>query len=70
MSKPLIAVRIPPSLLEKLNGYVDRTGASKTEVVVAALAQYLDCAEDIPLSQRLAEFERRLLGLEVQMKSK
>ena len=64
MVKPQIAIRLPKSLMEKLNTYVERTGASKTEVMVGALAQYLDCPESIPLSQRMAEVERNLALLE------
>ncbi|WP_235006876.1 hypothetical protein [Calothrix rhizosoleniae] len=30
MGKPQIAIRIPPSLLEELNGYVERAGTSRT----------------------------------------
>ncbi len=68
MGKPQIAVRVPPSLFSKLNSYVSRTGTSKTEVVVGALAQYLGCAEDVPLSQRVAEVERRLAELETEVR--
>ncbi len=60
MVKPQIAIRLPESLMEKLNTYVERTGASKTEVMVGALAQYLHCPESIPLSQRMAEVEIRV----------
>ena len=60
MAKSQIAVRIPRSLLEKLNSYVDSTGTTKTEVIVGALAQYLGCAETVPLSQRVAELEMRV----------
>ncbi len=70
MGKPQIAVRIPPSLLAELNQYVERTGTSKTDVVVSAIAQYLGCAENVPLSQRMAEVERRLAELEVLVKAK
>ena len=70
MGKPQISVRIPSSLMEKLNSYVERTGSSKTEVMVGALAQYLDCAEAIPLSQRMTEVERRVAELEVLVKAK
>jgi predicted DNA-binding protein len=66
MGKPQIAVRMPPSLMEKLNSYVERTGTSKTDVVVSAIAAYLGCAENVPLSQRMAEFERRLAALEAE----
>ena len=64
MGKPQIAIRMPPSLLEKLNSYVEKIGTSKTEVVVSAIAKYLDCSEDVPLSQRVAEIERRMTTLE------
>lgn len=70
MVKPQIAIRLPKSLMERLNTYVERTGASKTEVMVGALAQYLDCPESIPLSQRVAELEMRLDDLESFVKAK
>ncbi|MFN6198771.1 MAG: hypothetical protein ACK4YS_09235 [Aphanizomenon sp.] len=38
MSKPQIAIRLSPSLLQELNNYVELTGTSKTDVVVSALA--------------------------------
>ncbi len=69
MGKPQIAVRIPPSLMEKLNSYVEKTATSKTDVVVSAIAQYLGCAESVPLSQRLAEVERRVGELEARVNS-
>ncbi len=68
MVKPQIAIRLPKSLMEKLNTYVQRTGASKTEVMVGALAQYLDCPESIPLSQRMAEMEKKVAELEMLVK--
>ena len=61
MSKPHLAIRIPPSLLVELNSYVEEVGASKTDVVVSAIATYFGCAEAVPLSQRVS-------GLELQMK--
>jgi len=68
MGKPQIAVRMPPSLMEKLNSYVEKTGTSKTDVVVSAIATYLGCAESVPLSQRVAEIERRVNQLEALVK--
>ncbi|MGK7871765.1 MAG: DNA-binding domain-containing protein [Xenococcaceae cyanobacterium] len=70
MSRSQLAVRIPQFLNEKLNSYVARTGASKTEVVVGALAHYLECTSDLPLSQRMAELEAKVATLEAQMKTK
>ena len=68
MAKPQIAIRMPPSLMEKLNSYVEKIDMSKTEVVVSAIAKYLDCSEDVPLSQRIAEIERRVAELEAKEK--
>ena len=45
-----------------------RTGISKTEVMVRALAQYLDCPDSIPLSQRVAEMEKKVAELEMLVK--
>ncbi len=70
MGKPQIAIRIPPSLLEKLNNYVDRTGMSKTDVIVSAIAHYLGCGSDVPLSLRMAELERKMAQLEALVKAK
>ena len=69
MAKPQIVVRMPPSLMEKLNSYVEKIGTSKTDVVVSAIAQYLGCAESMPLSQRMAEVERRLAALEAEKRA-
>jgi hypothetical protein len=69
MGKPQIAVRIPPPLLAELNQYVKQTGTSKTDVVVSAIAQYLGCADSVPLSQRMAELERRFAELEKEVRS-
>jgi hypothetical protein len=70
MAKSQIAVRIPPPLLAELNQYVKQTGTSKTDVVVSAIAQYLGCAETVPLSQRVAELERRMAALETKVEAK
>ncbi len=70
MGKPQIAVRIPPPLLAELNQYVERVGTSKTDVIVSAIAAYLGCAETVPLSQRMAELERKVAELEATIKTK
>ncbi len=59
-----LAVRIPPSIMEKLNDYVENTGTTKTEVIVGALAQYLDCTQDLSMPKRMAEMERKVAELE------
>ena len=68
MGKPQIAVRMPQTLFDELSSYVEKTGTSKTDVVVSAIAEYLGCADNVPLSQRVAELERRMAALEAQNK--
>ena len=68
MSKIQLAVRIPEKLQQKLDNYIGQTGVTKTEVVINALGQYLDCAENVPLTQRMAEIERRVAFLEAKEK--
>ena len=67
MSKPQIAIRLSPSLLQELNNYVELTGTSKTDVVVSAISQYLGCADNMPLNQRMGELEKRLRELESKL---
>jgi hypothetical protein len=67
MSKPQIAIRLSPSLLQELNNYVELTGTSKTDVVVSAIAQYLGCADNVPLNQRMGDLERRLMEIESKL---
>lgn len=64
MSKPQIAIRLSPSLLQELNNYVELTGTSKTDVVVSAISQYIGCADNVPLNQRVGEMEKILTELE------
>ena len=69
MGKPQITVRLSPFLLAELNHYVEKTGMSKTDVVVSAIAQYLGCAESVPWSQRMAELERRVAAVETKVEA-
>lgn len=64
MNKGQIAVRLPQPLLDRLNDYVRRTGASKTDVVIGAISNYLGCEEDISLHQRMKKLEKRVEELE------
>ncbi|MBW4617175.1 MAG: DNA-binding domain-containing protein [Desmonostoc vinosum HA7617-LM4] len=40
-----------------MNNYIERTGTSKTDVVVSAIATYLGCNSNIPLSHRVIKLE-------------
>ncbi len=68
MSKGQIAVRVPQPLLDRLNDYVKRTGASKTDVVIGAISNYLGCEEDVSLHQKMNELEKRVASLEATKK--
>ena len=68
MTKPQISIRISSPLLIELNQYVEQTGTSKTDVVVSAIAQYLGNAEAAPMSQRVAELEKRVEALETDVR--
>ena len=69
MGKPQIAIRLSPSLLQELNNYVELTGTSKTDVVVSAISQYIGCADNMPLNQRVAELELQIKELRALVKS-
>ena len=68
MGKRQIAVRLPESLINRLNTYVKEKKTSKTEVTIAALAQYLDSPENVPLGERMTALEGRLAQVEAQLK--
>lgn len=59
---PLLSVRIPPDLEEQLQQYVASSGASRSEIAIAALTAYLMPAHDelLDLKRRLAAVERRV----------
>ena len=69
MKKAQISIRMPHSLLAQLNGYAEKSGLSKTEVVVRAIANYLGCDGDASLRQRMGEVERRVSELEMLVKT-
>ena len=69
MIKPQITIRLSPSLLSELNQYVESTGSSKTEVVVSVIGQYLDCADQVSINQRIADLENKVAKLEFEVRS-
>jgi predicted DNA-binding protein len=69
MASPQFSVRIPPQLDERLKIYAAKNSSTKSEVMVAALAHYLGCSEEVPLPQKVAELEQRLTLLEEVIQS-
>ena len=68
MALPQLNIRIPPHIDERLKAHTTRNGTTKTEVVLTALALYLDCAEDVPLREKVAVIEDRLVVLEAEVR--
>jgi hypothetical protein len=60
VSNVFIGIRIPGNLHERLEDYIAKTYATKTEVIFTALAQHLGVNEEIPLSQRVAALEAQM----------
>ena len=64
MNNRSVTVRLPSFLFARLESYVIESGSSKTDVVIAALSQYLGVSTNIPLSEKVAHLEKRLIDLE------
>ena len=57
----------PPKLDKKLREYAAKSGTTKTEVMVAASANYLGCVSEVLLNQRVVELEERLANVEAKV---
>ena len=68
MSSVSVGVRIPSNFYEKLMAHVNKVHVSKSEVVIGALAHYLESTEDLPLSERVADLEAKVEELQVLVK--
>ncbi len=68
MSTIQMGIRVPSPLYEKLTERAVQVRASKTEVVLTALAQYLDSGKDAPLAVRVSELETKVEELQSLMK--
>lgn len=64
MSTVSVGVRVPINLHEKLKKRATIMKASKSEVILTAIAQFLESSEDAPLAARMTNVERRLEELE------
>jgi predicted DNA-binding protein len=69
MSKAQMSLRMPDLLMTKLNDYAQHSGLSKTEIVVRAIASYLQLQEDNSLEQRMAKLEAKIIKMEKQLKT-
>jgi predicted DNA-binding protein len=65
MPNPFLGVRIPPELEEAIIDRMHKTGESKSDIVIAALKNYLELPS---CHQRLTEVEERLSRVESALK--
>lgn len=56
---------MPSGLYSKLEDYVASSGSSKTDVIISALTSYLKSSDELPLVERVAQIEQRLVKLEL-----
>ncbi|MEB3886132.1 hypothetical protein [Lyngbya sp. CCY1209] len=66
MTQNTVTVRLPDDLYGHLHRYARDAHITKTEVVLAALSQYLG-VERVLLSTRVAQLERRVQRLESKL---
>lgn len=64
MNKTQMSLRMPDLLMTQLNNYAQHSGLSKTEIVVRAIASYLQSQDDNSLDTRMNQLEERVTILE------
>ena len=70
MASSQFSIRIPPELDEKVKEYAVVNHTTKSRIMIDALAYYLGNIEDVPLSRKVIELERRLASIEAEINSK
>ena len=63
MSTISVGVRLPAHLHDMLVTHAAKVDTSKSEVIVSALVNYFNSAEDVPLSLKVADLEKRVTHL-------
>ncbi|CAD5984492.1 hypothetical protein NO108_04955 [Planktothrix rubescens] len=66
MSTVYVGARIPVSLHQRLSEHIEKTGASKSEVMASALAAYLGSVQDISLREMVFQLDQRVATLEAE----
>ena len=69
-TKTQIHVRLPNQLVEQINDNAILLGIDGTAVIQAAIAQYFEMPEQVPLYLRYADLERRIKDLEMIVRSR
>jgi len=67
MASSQFSVRIPPELDEKVKEYAVVNHTTKSRVMIDALAYYLGNIEDVPLSRKVMELEKRMTSIEAKV---
>ena len=69
MTSPQFSIRIPPELEQRVNDYAKENRTTKTRVMIDALIYYLGSVDDIPLSRKVRELEKRFTTLEAELRA-
>lgn len=67
MASSQFSVRIPPKLDEKVKEYAVVNHTTKSRVMIDALAYYLGNIEDVPLSRKVMELEKKMTSIEAKV---
>ena len=73
MPQPLVAGRIPQDIKNKVMQHCQATGSSESQIVAAAVCQYLNLPPRTPttsVEQRLAELERLVVKVLERVEAK
>lgn len=64
MESKRLTVRVPDSLLNQFQSYLDQNGLTVTEGILAAIASYVGNTNILSLVERVSRVEKRLAELE------
>lgn len=67
MVNKIVSFRLPEEFLEALEAHAKATGQSKTNVVVAALAEFYEHSHDLPQAPTLEQLQKQLNELREQI---
>ena len=67
MANKTVSFRLPTELVEAIEAQAKATGQSKTNVVIAALADIYECPHPSPPSLTLEQFQQQLNALKHQL---
>lgn len=67
MGSPQFSIRIPPDLDKLIKEYAAKHNTTKSNIMLSALARYLDYAPIKPLSERVRELEEQMAKVQAKL---